>query len=293
MDVELGLRERTIETNGVRLHVVEAGPEGAPLLILLHGFPELWYGWRHQIEPLAAAGFHVLVPDQRGYNTSDKPRRVRDYDVDFLARDIVGLIDQAGVGKAYIAGHDWGGIVAWWLGLHHAERVERMAILNVPHPKVLRDTMLRSQKQRKAGFHMFAFQLPWLPERLLSKNNYAFAIKALKVTSRPGTFTEEDFARYREAWSQPRALRSMLNWYRAAPRSPAKWGRDPVIRVPTLLIWGPKDRNLIREMAPPSIALCEDGRLEFIEEATHWVHHEEPERVNRLLLDFFAGSRSA
>ena len=197
METELKPRHREIETNGVRLHAVEAGPEGGPLLILLHGFPESWYGWRRQIGPLAAAGFHVLVPDQRGYNTSDKPPRVRDYDVDLLARDVLGLIDQAGTRKAFVVGHDWGGLVAWWLGCHHPERLERLALLNIPHPKVLRDTLLRSSKQRKAGFHMFFFQLPWYPERLLRKDNFAFAIKALQVTSRPGTFTEADFDHYR------------------------------------------------------------------------------------------------
>ena len=291
MDAELRPRERTIETNGVRLHVVEAGLEGGPLLILLHGFPEFWYGWRNQIEPLAAAGFHVLVPDQRGYNTSDKPRRIPDYDLDVLARDILGLIDQTGGGKAFVAGHDWGGAVAWWLGCNHPERLERLAILNCPHPVVMRDTLLKSSRQRKKSFYMFLFQVPWFPERTFSKDNFAAGVKALQRTSRPGTFTEADFERYREAWSQPGEVRSMIHWYRAAVRSQRKWPREPRVRgVPTMLIWGARDRNLLREMAQPSIDLCDDGRLEFIEEASHWVQHEEPERVNRLLLEHFAGS---
>ena len=269
--------------------MVEAGPEGGPPLVLLHGFPEFWYGWRKQIEPLAAAGFHVLVPDQRGYNTSDKPRRVRDYDLGLLALDIVGLIDQAGGGKALVAGHDWGGAVAWWLGCNHPERLERLAILNCPHPLVMRDTLLESSRQRKMSFYMFLFQVPWFPERTFSRNNYAAAIKAFQATSRPGTFTESDFERYREAWSHPGEVRSMIHWYRAALRSQRKWPREPRVRnVPTMLIWGARDRNLLREMAQPSIDLCDDSRLEFIEEASHWVQHEEPERVNRLLLDFFS-----
>lgn len=293
MEAELKPRHREIETNGVRLHAVEAGPEGGPPLVLLHGFPEFWYGWRNQIAPLAAAGFHVLVPDQRGYNTSDKPRRVRDYDLDLLARDVVGLIDQLG-GKACVAGHDWGGAVAWWLGCNHPERLERLAILNCPHPRVMRDTLLKSSRQRKMSAYMFLFQVPWFPERTFSKNNYAAAIKAFQATSRPGTFTEADFERYREAWSQPGAVRSMIHWYRAALRSQRKWPREPRVRnVPTLLIWGARDRNLLRDMAQPSIDLCDDGHLELIKEASHWVQHEEPERVNRLLLDFFSATRAA
>jgi epoxide hydrolase 4 len=293
VDAELKPRHREIETNSVRLHTVEAGPEGGPPLVLLHGFPEFWYGWRKQIGPLAAAGFHVLVPDQRGYNTSDKPRRVRDYDLDLLARDVVGLIDQIG-GKALVAGHDWGGAVAWWLGCNYPEHLERLAILNCPHPLVMRDTLLKSSRQRKMSFYMFLFQVPWLPERTFSKNNYAAAIKAFQATSRPGTFTEADFERYREAWSHPGEVRSMIHWYRAALRSQRKWPREPRVRnVPTMLIWGARDRNLLREMARPSIDLCDDGRLEFIEEASHWVQHEEPERVNRLLLDFLAATRAA
>jgi pimeloyl-ACP methyl ester carboxylesterase len=130
----------TITTNGVTLHAVHSGPEGGPLAILLHGFPEFWYGWRHQIGPLAGAGHRVLAPDQRGYNTSDKPVRVADYALDLLAADVIGLIDAAGAGRARAAliGHDWGGIVAWWAALRYPERIERLAVLNAPHPVAFR-----------------------------------------------------------------------------------------------------------------------------------------------------------
>jgi pimeloyl-ACP methyl ester carboxylesterase len=289
MDAELKPRHRTLATNGIRLHVVEAGPEGGPLLILLHGFPEFWYGWRHQIEPLAAAGFHVLAPDQRGYNLSDKPRPVSAYNLDALALDVVGLIEAEGAGKAFVVGHDWGGVVAWWLGIKHPERLERLVLLNIPHPKVMRQTVLRSSRQRKKSAYIFFFQLPWLPERTFRRNGFAYAGKALQATSRPGTFTDADVDLYRQAWSQPGAVRSMIHWYRAALRSQPKWPRGSRVRgVPTLLLWGTKDRFLGREMAQPSIDLCDDGRLEFFEEASHWIQHEEPERVNRRILEFFS-----
>jgi pimeloyl-ACP methyl ester carboxylesterase len=286
MGVEL--RHRTIATNGVRLHAVEAGPEDGPLLILLHGFPEFWYGWRRQIEPLAAAGFRVLAPDQRGYNRSDKPRSLSAYRLDALALDVAGLIDDAGRERACVAGHDWGGLVAWWLGIHHSGRVERLAILNVPHPWIMRRTLRKNPEQRRKSAYAVFFQLPWLPERALRKNDWALAVKHLRATSRPGTFTDEDLRLYREAWSQPGAMTAMLNWYRAAARRSPRLGPDLRVNVPTLLLWGARDRALLREMAPPSIGLCDDGRLVTFEEATHWVQHEEPDRVNPLLADFFS-----
>ncbi|HEV2853320.1 MAG TPA: alpha/beta hydrolase [Thermoanaerobaculia bacterium] len=291
MDAELRPRHRTVETNGLRLHAVEAGPEGGPLVILLHGFPEFWYGWRKQIAPLAAAGYHVLVPDQRGYNLSDKPRRISAYRLDALALDVVGLIDQfegIGAGKARVVGHDWGGVVAWWLGARHPERIERLAVLNVPHPKVMRRTLLESSEQRKKSSYVFFFQLPGLPERAFRRNGFAYAVKSLQGSSRPGTFTDADLDLYREAWSQPGAVRAMIHWYRAALRSRSQASASTRIPVPTLLLWGKKDRFLGQEMAQPSIDLCDDGRLEFFEDATHWIQHEEPERVNRRLIEFLA-----
>jgi pimeloyl-ACP methyl ester carboxylesterase len=283
---ETGLRHLTLAAHGMRLHAVEAGPGDGPLLILLHGFPEFWYGWRRQIGPLAAAGFRVLVPDQRGYNTSDKPRPVAAYGLDELALDVVGLIDAAGVEKACVVGHDWGGVVGWWLGIRHPQRIERLALLNIPHPEVMRRTLMRSAVQRKKSRYIFAFQLPWLPERAFSRNDFAYAEKTLRVSSRPGTFSDEDIARYKEAWSQPGTVRSMLHWYRAALRARPRMPESPRVPVPTLLIWGTRDRFLGQEMAEPSLALCDQGRLELIPEATHWVQHEEPERVNGLLIDF-------
>jgi pimeloyl-ACP methyl ester carboxylesterase len=289
MDPETEIRHRTITVDGdrgVRLHVVEAGPEDGPLLILLHGFPEFWYGWRRQIGPLAAAGFRVQVPDQRGYNLSDKPRGVSSYNLDRLAEDVVGLIDAAGVAKARVVGHDWGGVVGWWLGIRHPQRLERLALLNIPHPVVMERSLRHSSVQRKKSRYMFLFQLPWLPERIFRRKGFAYAEKTLRVSSRPGTFSDEDVARYKEAWSQPGAVRSMLHWYRAALRARPRRPKSPRVTVPTLLIWGTKDRFLGQEMAEASIALCDQGRLELIPEATHWVQLEEPERVNRLLVEF-------
>jgi pimeloyl-ACP methyl ester carboxylesterase len=281
------LRHRVIATNGVRLHAVEAGPPDGRLLILLHGFPEFWYGWHRHIESFAAAGYRVLVPDQRGYNLSDKPRGVASYRLDRLAGDVVGLIDDAGRERACLAGHDWGGAVAWWVGVNFPRRLDRLALLNIPHPYVMRRHLLHDRDQRRRSWYIFFFQLPWLPEIYLRRNDWAYGVRALTVTSRPGTFSESDLALYRQAWSQPGAVSAMIHWYRAALRMPPPRPASPRVEVPTLLLWGTGDRFLGREMAQPSIDLCDDGRLVFLD-ATHWVHHEEPGEVQRRLAEFFA-----
>ena len=279
----------SIETNGIHLNVVVAGPAEGPLVILLHGFPEFSFGWRHQIGEFAEAGYRVWAPDQRGYNLSEKPRRIKDYRIDKLAADVVGLIDAAGCESAYIVGHDWGAAVAWHVAEKYPERVKKLVVMNVPHGRVMAEHLKHNPAQRKKSWYMFFFQIPWIPEFLLSRKNWAFAVKMLQSTAHEGAFTEEDLDRYRKAWSQPRAFRSMINWYRAflqkTPPS-AVSSTAAKINVPTLLIWGKQDAALGSEMAQPSIDLCEEGELVFIEDATHWVQHDAPERVNALLRDF-------
>ncbi|MCS6828495.1 MAG: alpha/beta hydrolase [Caldilinea sp.] len=280
-----------MRVNDVNVHVVMAGAQEGPLVILLHGFPEFWYGWRKQLPALAKAGFHVWAPDQRGYNRSDKPTGVSAYHIETLARDVVGLIEASGREQVYLAGHDWGAAVAWWVAGRYPHLVKKLAILNVPHPAVMRRTVLKDPEQRKKSWYIFFFQLPWLPEASLRRNDYTDLIRMLKGSSRRGTFTDDDLLAYKQAWSQPGALTAMLNWYRAAVRYQGQAAELGRIRVPTLMIWGANDIALDRKMARPSIDLCDEGRLIFLEEATHWVQHEEPETVNRLLIEFFGENR--
>lgn len=276
----------TIATDGVTLHAVQGGPEGGAPVLLLHGFPEPWSCWRHQLAPLAGAGFRVTAPDQRGYNRSDKPPRVADYRLELLAADVVGLIDAAGRPKVALVGHDWGGIVAWWVAITHPERVERLAILNAPHPVAFRRHLRTHPGQLLRSWYVFFFQLPLLPEANFRRRDFAPLARALRATSRPGTFRDEDLDDYRRAWSEPGALRSMVHWYRAALRHPPRRPADPRVHVPTLLIWGMRDRFLSPGLLDASLAYCDDARAERIDAATHWVQHEQPERVNRLLIDF-------
>lgn len=278
-----GVTHQVISTNGIKLHVAEAGPPDGPLVILLHGFPEFWYGWRQQIPFLAEAGYRVWAPDQRGYNLSDKPEELAAYSLDHLAVDVIGLIDAAGRDKACLVAHDWGAGAAWWTAGKFPDRLEHMVILNCPHGEVFSRNLLRNPAQMFKSWYMLFFQIPRLPEALW---RWAIRRPIAGRMSRNGMFTRGDPQLYRQAWNQPGAMTGMINWYRAAARRPSPPPASPRIRVPTLLIWGSRDAYLGRELAQPSIDLCDDGQLVYLEDASHWVQHEEAGRVNGFIDDF-------
>jgi len=284
----LNLEHITLPTNGIHLHVVQSGSRYGSLVILLHGFPEFWYGWRRQIEPLAESGFRVWVPDQRGYNLSDKPAGIAAYRMDELAQDVLGLISAAGVEKCYLAGHDWGAAVAWWVALRYPERIHKLAILNVPHPAVMMNTVTHNVAQLRRSWYMFFFQIPFFAEAVLRNEDWAAVVKMLKAGSKPTSFTKEDLEHYRKAWWHKGAITRMLNWYRAAIQMPPDLSGDMHIHVPTLILWGAQDIALGREMAEPSLDLCDQGKLVFFENSSHWVQLDEAEAVNRHLLEFFS-----
>jgi pimeloyl-ACP methyl ester carboxylesterase len=279
---------RMVDVREVRLHVVERGPaEGLPV-VLLHGFPEFWYGWRRQLGPLAEAGFRVLVPDQRGYNRSEKPRAVRAYGLDRLARDSIGLLDAEGIDRASLVGHDWGGAVAWWAAMTRPERLRRVAVLNAPHPLVFRRWLRRDRDQRRRSWYWFLFQLPWLPELWYRRGRFSIGVRSLLAGSR-ARFDEGELDEYRRAWGRPGALRSMLQWYRAALRCPPAIPRERgPIPTPLLLLWGERDRYLETSMIEPSLAECADARVERLADAGHWLHHEQPRRVAESLIRFLS-----
>jgi pimeloyl-ACP methyl ester carboxylesterase len=282
---DIHLNHIEIQTNRLRLHAVQAGPDDGDLAVLLHGFPEFWYGWRYQIDALASAGFHVLAPDQRGYNLSDKPREVSAYRLEETGKDVLALLDELGRDKATIIGHDWGGGTGWWLAAHHPERVQGLVIVNMPHPVVIRRTLLRSPRQVLRSLYAAFFQIPRLPEALLRNNDWELLVRNLQESSRPGTFSAEDIEQYRRAWWQEGAMTGMLNWYRANLRYPPDFP-DKKIAVRTLIIWGAQDPVVGREMAAESAAMCAEPRLVLFEDATHWVQHEKAGEVSRLVVEF-------
>jgi epoxide hydrolase 4 len=280
------MAHRWIDVGGLRLHCVEVGT--GPLVVLLHGFPEFWYAWRHQLPALADAGYRVVAPDLPGYNTSDKPPRMRDYRPQVLAQDVADLIGALGASSAAVAGHDWGGGLAWLLAMQHPERVQRLVVLNAPHPiRFLKG--LRSLRHLRRSWYILAFQLPWLPERLIAAQDFQALRRTLRrQPTRSGAFTDQDIDRYVAAAAQPGALRAAVNYYRAALRANPLAQTQTLRRVdaPTLVIWGDQDRYLGRELAEPDRAWVPDVRVERIAEASHWVQADAPERVNRLMVDF-------
>lgn len=270
----------------VTLNVAEAGPPGGRPVILLHGFPEFWYGWRHQIGALAAAGRRVVVPDQRGYNLSDKPKGIASYDVDRLADDVVALAAHYTDAPVDLVGHDWGAVAAWWTATRHPEKLRRLAVLNCPHPAVWLAMMSNDPAQRRASWYVRVFQIPLLPELLLRSRNFGGMIAALRDSKTP--LSDADAERYREAWRQPGALTAMVNWYRAAFRRRFAPVPPGSIAMPVRIIWGEQDRYALPALAEASKALCANAELTYLPDATHWVAHDEAARVNTMLLDFLA-----
>lgn len=276
---------KSAAAHGVELGYVEAGPADGPPVLLLHGFPEFSFGWRRQIPALAAAGFRVLALDQRGYNRSSKPKGVVAYDLDHLADDVLDFATQVGLDRFAVVGHDWGASVAWWLASTRPERLTKMAAINAPHPALWKHAMRHNPAQRRKSWYVYVLSLPWLPEVMMRAGGFNALRQSLVDSSRPGTFTDAELDAYRQAWSQPGALTAMVNWYRALLRKqfPATASR---IDVETLLLWGVDDKFGERSVAEDSIRLCRRGEAVFIEDATHWVHHEQPERVNQALVEF-------
>ncbi|MGA9531449.1 MAG: alpha/beta hydrolase [Anaerolineales bacterium] len=284
-------RHSMVSVDGIQLHLVEAGAEDGPAVLLLHGFPEYWAGWRHQIPALAAAGFRVLVPDQRGYNKSEKPSAVAAYRLERLAKDATDLLDRLGIERAHMVGHDWGAAVAWWVALSQPERVDRLCILNVPHPAALSRVLRTDRVQWLRSWYIGFFQVPWLPEALLGAADGALLAAAVRRSAPRGLFTQSQMAAMRAAWRRPAALRSMIHWYRALlryrPEPPSSW----TVKVPTRILWGTADAFLVPENAPASLAFCPEGDCIALEGVSHWVQHEAAGEVNQLLIDWFSTSR--
>jgi pimeloyl-ACP methyl ester carboxylesterase len=283
-----------IQINELQIHTIQNGAKEQPLVLLLHGFPEFWQGWIHQIQPLAEAGFWVWVPDQRGYNLSSKPREVSAYRLEFLAEDVLSLIAAAGRKRAYIVGHDWGAAVAWHLATYYPESVEKLVILNVPHPGVMVRTVRSSLRQFLKSWYIYVFQIPRLPEIVLRAGKFALLRGMLRASSQADTFPAAALTDYTVAWGQPGVLTSMLNWYRAAFRGALRSPRQSAnlsnvrIQPPTLILWGVKDVALDHRMAQLSLDLCREGRLVFYENGTHWVQHDEAEAVNKEIIQFLS-----
>ena len=270
----------------VRLHYALAG-EGPPV-VLLHGFPDFWYSWRHQIPALAQAGLRVVAPDMRGYNLSDQPDGVDAYSIERLTADMRALAEHLGADRIHLVGHDWGAIVAWYFAMGHADLLDRLAILNVPHPARLIE-MARTPAQLLRSWYVAFFQVPLLPEKVIGAADFAALRRVFRSEPHgPGAFDEADVEAYVQAARNSNALRGPINYYRAfARRNPIALRRDRrVIEHETMVLWGERDVALGKEFAEPPRDLVPRCRTMRFSDAGHWVHLERPTEVNRALVDF-------
>jgi pimeloyl-ACP methyl ester carboxylesterase len=288
---DLTIQHGYAQVGDVRLHYAECG-SGDQLVILLHGFPEFWYSWRHQL-PVLGKSYHVVAPDMRGFNLSDKPRRVEDYRIEVLVADVVGLIRYFGEERAAVVGHDWGAAVAWAVAQRHPEHVSKLAALQVPPAAAWRANFTLRQLRR--SWYMFFFQLPRVPEWWARANDFARLEEMYKTTTvRPDTFSDDDIAAYKEALRQPGALTSAINYYRAnvfRSLRPRREGdrktRDGRIRVPTLFIYGEQDFAVIPDTVRAVERFIDAPYREVrIPDSAHWIQNEAIAEVNAALLEF-------
>jgi epoxide hydrolase 4 len=276
-------KRKIYPVNGINLSVIEEGIDG-PVIIFLHGFPEYSEAWKDQILYFRSKEFRIIAPDQRGYNLSDKPSKVSSYKTEILAQDLKSLIEVVTSDKVFIVGHDWGAAVAWRFATLFPTLVAKLIIINVPHPSVMKSTLMKNPRQMMKSWYIAFFQIVYVPEQILKAFRFKFLSEMLLKSSNAGTFTEEDIQQYKKAWNQPGAIRGMINWYRAALRS--KPLPQSKIKVPTLILWGAKDLALVEEMAKESLKYCENGYLQIFPDATHWVYHEKKEEVNKSIYEF-------
>lgn len=278
------------KVNGIRLHYAESG-SGDKLVILLHGFPEFWYSWQKQLVALSE-GFHAVAPDMRGYNLSEKPPRVEDYRIDKLVADVIGLMDHFGAQQAAVVGHDWGAGVAWAVAQKHPERVSKLVVLQVPLLAVWRANL--TLKQFLRSWYMFFFQIPRLPEWLISRQDFRAIERTLvEKVARKNSYTRAEIELYKEAARQPGALTGAINYYRAnladrlrKSKTSSNHG-DGRVRVPTLFIYGEQDFAIIPETVRGLDKYIDAYYRELrIPDSGHWVQNEAPTEVNEALLDF-------
>jgi pimeloyl-ACP methyl ester carboxylesterase len=283
------IRHDFAEVNGLRMHYAHAG--SGELMLFAHGFPEFWYCWKDLL-PEFARDHHAVAPDLRGYNLTSKPANVSDYAIGTLVDDLGALAQHLGGKKFTLVAHDWGGGVAWSLALRHPEWLHRLIIVNSPHPAVFERELNTNPAQQKASLYTRHFQSP-KTEALLAANEFK-VLQDLMIADglKRGHFTEADRQAYLAAWSQPGALTGSLNYYRAAnmgpPMRPGEQGRafetgiaDPVVRVPTLVIWGEQDPHLMTSNLDGLEAYVPDLTVRRIADGTHWVIHEQPQTVIR------------
>jgi len=286
------ITHRSVQANGLRFHVAECGA-GDRLALCLHGFPECWFSWRQQLPLLARLGYRAWAPDLRGYGDSDRPPAMRDYAIENLMDDVAGLIDAAQPRETILLAHDWGAIIAWWFAIRQLRPLQRLIIMNVPHPAPFARE-LRTWKQIRKSWYGFLFQIPRLPEAIMRAGNYravgdAFLTSAVDKSR----FPPEVLQVYRDNAARPGALTAMINYYRAIARGGGGERQRRLgygmIEIPTLMIWGEEDVALRKETTYGTDRYVRDLTLRYLPGVSHWVQQEAPEAVNAMLEAWLSG----
>jgi epoxide hydrolase 4 len=278
---------RRVEANGLTFEVAEAGA-GDHLALCLHGFPELHYSWRHQMSLLAGMGYRVWAPNQRGYGGSSRPAGIENYTMDKIVADAAALFDASGAAKLTLIGHDWGGAIAWNFAINRARPIERLVVMNLPHPRRFA-AALKHWPQRRRSWYIGAIQLPWLPEWWLARNNGAQIRRAFRgMAVDKSRFPDEVLDVYADAAREPGALTAMLNWYRAAVRHSDRivLRNGGSVEVPVLIIWGEEDSALGLETLDGTERYVSDLTIRRLPGVSHWVQQEAPEAVNAILVEW-------
>ncbi|AFY81126.1 alpha/beta fold hydrolase [Oscillatoria acuminata] len=278
----------TIAVNGITLHYVTQG-EG-PLMLMLHGFPEFWYSWRHQI-PEFAQDYKVVAVDMRGYNDSDKPQDPSAYQIQELIKDIEGIITGLGYESCVLVGHDWGGAIAWYFAYSYPRLVEKLIVLNIPHPAKFAEGLSSNPQQIFKSSYAFFFQLPIVPELLIEFNDYQaieMAFQGMAVNK--NAFSPADITAYKNAAAKPGALTAMLNYYRKTLWELVFDKEWNVLEIPTLMIWGENDTALGKELTYGTESYVRNLQIHYIPNCSHWVQQEQPEQVNQYMREFLSES---
>ncbi|MFE1747808.1 alpha/beta fold hydrolase [Coleofasciculus sp. H7-2] len=274
-----------ITSNGIKLHYVTQG-EG-PLMLMLHGFPEFWYSWRHLI-PEFAKDYKVVALDLRGYNDSDKPADQSAYVMDEFIKDVEGVIKGLGYSSCVLVGHDWGGAIAWNFAYAYPTMVDKLIVLNLPHPAKFAENM-RNPQQLLRSSYIFFFQLPWLPEFLLQSFDYQSIETAFTgMAVDKNAFTKADLDAYKQAAAKPGVLTASLNYYRNLFQQRMLNQDWSILQVPTLMIWGEKDTALGKELTYGTQAYVKDFTIKYIPDSSHWVQQEKPQLVTQYMREFLA-----
>ena len=283
-----------IQNENIMLETRVSGPEDGEVIILLHGFPECWNTWRHQIPQLADAGYRVYAPNLRGYGQSSKPDKVMDYHLECLITDVDAIRKESGRNKVHIVAHDWGGAIGWTYANKYSEHTASLSVLNMPHLQVFLNSVWGSLRQMLKSWYIVFFQLPWLPERFLSFNNFAFFKWIMKKSSAEGSYTDRDIEILEEHWKTPGALTASINYYRAIFRKqPRETRKESRVTSPTQILWGEQDIALSTSMAEKSLEYTEGGSLTTYPDGTHWLAHDKPDEVTNRVLEHLAKHKVA